>query len=92
MAQQDYASAHAVSEDQLEWVQVDHGKFSARIKRLSTAANCSQLGCRLVETPPGKSACPFHYHMAAEEVVDARAVIGSVPACFRVQVLDFALL
>lgn len=70
MAGAEDKSPHAVSEKDIEWGtrKSDHGKFECRYKRLGAEAKSKHLGCNLMEVDPGKSSCPFHWHLAMEEV------------------------
>ena len=68
MAETSAVSSHIASADEVEWKQITHAMFKARYKGLSSAAGAGQLGCTLVETPPGKAAWPAHFHYAGEEV------------------------
>lgn len=56
--------------DDVEWRrQNPGGEYDAKIKDLSDSTILEQLGLRLYELAPGKSAWPFHAHMANEEVI-----------------------
>ena len=59
---------NVVSEKELEWGESSHGEtFGYRRKSLSLPTGGEKLGCSLYEVEPGRSAWPFHYHMANEE-------------------------
>ena len=38
-------------------------------QRLGKASGGAQLGCSVVELPPGKRSWPYHYHLGNEEAV-----------------------
>lgn len=59
---------HVVNVEEPEWMSRPHGeRFGGRGKRLGPAAGGVKLGCSFYEIPPGKTAFPFHYHLANEE-------------------------
>jgi len=59
-----------VHEDDVEWVTSERGTvFANRRRRLAAAAGGEGLGCSMVEVPPGKTAWPFHAHLANEEAI-----------------------
>ena len=60
---------NVVHADDVELVDDPHGVFAPRERYLSDAAGGKQLGCSLVELPPGKTAWPYHYHCANEEAI-----------------------
>jgi uncharacterized cupin superfamily protein len=43
--------------------------FAARRRRLSRPAGARDLDCAMIELAPGKTASPFHFHAANEEVL-----------------------
>jgi uncharacterized cupin superfamily protein len=45
------------------------GKFASKAKHIAPEAGGRQLGCSWLEIPPGKRACPHHYHCAVEEAI-----------------------
>ena len=45
------------------------GKFGLRAKRLGLAGGGERLGCTYYEVPPGRRACPYHWHAANEEAL-----------------------
>ena len=47
----------------------EQGRFAVKVRRLADAAGGKQIGCSLVELPPGKDSWPFHYHLVNEEAV-----------------------
>ena len=59
---------HVVNADDLEWVEFEQGdRFGLRAERLGVAAGGVRLGCTYYEVPPGRRACPYHWHAANEE-------------------------
>ena len=61
---------NVVSTGDLEWDELSHGeRFGYRRKQPSSAASGKRLGCSLYEIPPGRSAWPYHYHLANEEAI-----------------------
>ncbi|MGF1463960.1 MAG: cupin domain-containing protein [Maricaulaceae bacterium] len=60
------ATAHL---DEIEDGGLEHGaRYAARWKSLTNAISLYQIGARLVSVPPGKTAWPFHRHLANEEL------------------------
>lgn len=56
--------------DALPWVESAHGElFASKRRKISEAAGGRRLGCSLFEVAPGKTAFPFHYHLANEEAL-----------------------
>lgn len=67
-------SKHIVNSNNVEWVSWSEGgpegnSFEGKCKRLGHAAQGRQLGCSLIQVPPGKKAWPAHYHLANEEAI-----------------------
>ena len=48
---------------------IEHGPFAARRKRLGDAGGAQKIGCSWTEVAPGKKAFPLHFHNANEEAV-----------------------
>jgi uncharacterized cupin superfamily protein len=46
-----------------------HGGFAWKSKRIWPEVGARQLACSWLEVPPGKRACPQHYHCAVEEAI-----------------------
>jgi uncharacterized cupin superfamily protein len=46
----------------------DHDGFRAKRARIGYALGAERLGVSLWEVPPGEVACPYHYHLAEEEL------------------------
>ena len=65
----------------LPWLDyVSEGRFGDRTVPLGDHGGGTQIGFNLVELPPGKQSCPFHYHMREEEhffVLEGRCVLRS---------------
>ena len=56
--------------EEMKWIESSRGDgFAFKRKLLGKAAGGVQLGCSLMEVPPGKSAWPFHYHWVNEEAI-----------------------
>lgn len=56
----------------------DSARFGDRTIPLGALGGARQMGFNLVELPPGKQSCPFHYHMLEEEhffVISGRCVL-----------------
>ncbi len=47
----------------------DRDGFRSRRRRLGDRAGANRLGASLWEVPPGELAYPYHFHLAAEEMV-----------------------
>jgi uncharacterized cupin superfamily protein len=45
------------------------GGFGGRMRRLGAAAGGKGIGCSFYEIDPGKTAFPFHWHLANEEAL-----------------------
>jgi uncharacterized cupin superfamily protein len=45
------------------------GGFASKAKRIGPEVGARQLGCSWLEIPPGKRACPHHYHCGVEEAI-----------------------
>jgi uncharacterized cupin superfamily protein len=58
-----------VNIDEIEQQAQEKGKFSVKHRALAGAAGGRNIGCGMVEVPPGKTAWPFHYHFANEEAL-----------------------
>lgn len=64
------ARSSIINEKDLEWTGQSMGnKFQFRRKSLGSPAGGDKLGCSLYEIPPGKTAWPYHYHLANEEAI-----------------------
>ena len=66
-----------VNETEVDWREGTHAGFLARSKSLSRAAHGKQLGCSVVDVPPGNAAWPTHSHAATEEVLSLQRKQGS---------------
>lgn len=56
--------------EDLPWVESEHGElFASKRRKVSEAAGGRRLGCSMFEVAPGKTAFPFHYHLANEEAM-----------------------
>src|SRR5277367_6600797 len=70
---------NVVSEAAIPWNEEAHGDRHAwRRKKLGVAAGASQLGCSLMELPPGKRSFPLHWHRANEEAFFVLAGQGTL--------------
>src|SRR2546430_16089882 len=47
----------------------EHPGFVARRARIGRQAGAQRLGLSLWDLPPGQGAYPYHFHLAAEELV-----------------------
>lgn len=70
-ASTDSRSPYVVQESNVPAVETNSpdGAFSRRTKRLAGSTGGRTLGCSLIEVPPGKRACPYHYHVGNEEAM-----------------------
>lgn len=58
----------------------DSVRFGDRTLPLSAHGGATQVGFLVVELPPGKQSCPFHYHLLEEEhyyILEGRCVLRS---------------
>lgn len=63
-------STKPVNESDLAWsVQTRGEKYGTRRRQLGAAAGGRELGCSLVELPPGRASWPYHFHLANEEAI-----------------------
>ncbi len=70
---------NVVSEAAIPWEEESRGtRHGWRRKKLGLAAGGSQLGCSLMELPPGKRSFPLHWHRANEEAVFVLAGRGTL--------------
>jgi uncharacterized cupin superfamily protein len=61
---------NVASEEALRWAEHHRGqKYGFRRKQLGAAAGAEMLGCSLYEVPPGRTAWPYHFHLANEEAI-----------------------
>jgi uncharacterized cupin superfamily protein len=60
---------HVVNIDEVPADEQGKGQFGFRRRRLGPAAGGRAIGCSYFEVPPGKTAFPFHFHSAFEEVL-----------------------
>lgn len=61
---------HVVNLNDVESQEFEQGeKFGLRAKRLGLAGGGERLGCTYYEVPPGRRACPYHWHAANEEAL-----------------------
>jgi uncharacterized cupin superfamily protein len=67
-----------VSEDEIEWTEIENAKMSVRRKQLGEAADGEELGCSLYELPPGEESWPYHYHTANEEAAYVLSGTGTL--------------
>ncbi len=59
-----------VNANDLDWFEDGDGAtFQYQRKSLSAAAGAAGIGCSLYRVPPGKTAFPFHAHLANEEAL-----------------------
>lgn len=66
------------SED-LPWTTEERGDlFARRRRRLADGTEAKNLGCSMFELDPGKTAFPFHYHLANEEALYVLAGDGTL--------------
>ncbi len=64
------SGSRVIHSEDLPWEEGGHGDlFSRRRRRLGQEAGGERLGCSMVELDPGKTAWPFHYHLANEEAI-----------------------
>ena len=79
--------------DEVSWQDFSHGKrFGLRFKRLTNFGGGSHVGVSLEELPPGKQACPCHYHMLEEEhlyVLAGQATLRLGPKRYTLKPGDF---
>lgn len=66
----------------MEWEDYskDSVRFGDKTLPLGDHGGATQVGFNLVELPPGKQSCPFHYHMKEEEhyyILEGRCVLRS---------------
>ena len=71
-----------LSASELPWEDYtgDTERFGDRTIPLGAHGGATQLGFNLVELPPGKQSCPFHYHQREEEhfyVLEGRCILRS---------------
>ena len=66
-----------VFEPKLEQDADDPPGFRARYAKIGAAAGSHRLGATLYELPPGEAVCPYHAHLANEEML---IVIGGRPS------------
>ncbi|MDF1664220.1 MAG: cupin domain-containing protein, partial [Planctomycetota bacterium] len=71
-----------VKSGDLEWedYSTDSVRFGDKTLPLGDYGGATQLGFNLVELPPGKQSCPFHYHMKEEEhyyILEGRCILRS---------------
>ncbi len=58
-----------VNVDELELESFEKGtKFASRFKRIGPLVGAKDLGYSYDVVPPGKTSCPFHSHLAEEEM------------------------
>jgi uncharacterized cupin superfamily protein len=60
---------HVVNIDELPVDELDKGGFGFRRRRLGAVAGGRAIGCSYFEVAPGRTAFPFHFHSAFEEVM-----------------------
>ena len=63
------SDAPNVFEPDLEQDANDPPGFRTRYSKLGTAAGSERLGATLYELPPGEALCPYHAHLANEELL-----------------------
>ncbi len=68
-----------VRSEQQPWMERAHGElFAVKCRRLSHAGGSKAIGCNMFELAPGKTAMPFHYHLANEEAMYVLAGNGTL--------------
>ena len=60
---------NVINRDEVEPTTVQKGKHHGIGRRLGPAAGNQQLGCMVMELPPGAISFPFHYHCMNEEAI-----------------------
>jgi uncharacterized cupin superfamily protein len=79
---------------QLPWEDYtgDSRRFGDRTVPLGAHGGATQMGFNLVELPPGKQSCPFHYHLREEEhyfILEGRCVLRSGDERHELQAGDY---
>ncbi|MEM7152912.1 MAG: cupin domain-containing protein [Myxococcota bacterium] len=68
-----------IHSDDLPWTSEERGElFARRRRRLADSTEAQNLGCSMIELDPGKTAFPFHYHLANEEALYVLAGEGTL--------------
>ena len=80
--------------DDLKWEDYsqDSVRFGDKTLPLGDYGGATQLGFNLVELPPGKQSCPFHYHMREEEhyfILEGRCILRSGEKRFEMSAGDY---
>jgi uncharacterized cupin superfamily protein len=60
---------NVVNLDEVQPTESANGRFVYQHRALARAVGARQIGCGLVEIPPGKTAWPHHWHCANEEAM-----------------------
>ncbi len=71
----------------------DSVRFGDRTVPLGAHGGGTQLGFNLVELPPGKQSCPFHYHLREEEhffILEGRCILRSGDERYEMKAGDYA--
>jgi uncharacterized cupin superfamily protein len=69
---------NVVNVDELEPNAVEKGKHRYSMRRFGPATGNQQLGCMVMELPPGSISFPLHYHCANEESIYIISGTGTV--------------
>jgi uncharacterized cupin superfamily protein len=62
------------------------------MRPLGDYGGATQVGFNLVELPPGKQSCPFHYHMKEEEhyyILEGRCLLRSGEQRYEMKAGDY---
>jgi uncharacterized cupin superfamily protein len=60
---------NVVNQDELEPNELKKGKHQGKMRRFGPAAGSQQIGCSVMEVPPGSVSFPHHYHCMNEEAI-----------------------
>jgi uncharacterized cupin superfamily protein len=70
----------------------DTKRFGDRTIPLGAHGGGTQIGFNLVELPPGKQSCPFHYHHREEEhifILEGRCILRSGEGRYEMKAGDY---
>jgi uncharacterized cupin superfamily protein len=90
------SSRYVVDEESVPSKVIEAGEhFAVTVRRLGRSAGSEKLGCSLCEVEPGKTAWPFHAHLANEEaiyVLSGRATLRLADEQVPLQAGDYVAL